>query len=426
MAEGWDTQDGAFAFPVVEGPPGTGKTTVGVVGAAEYVVQEPDAQVAYLAYTNFAAEKAREELFKLGFDSESVIRLSANPREKNWEKGVVGCQTSLDDLTPNEQRRLRKARILISTLHASGRIFEIFARPLVVIDEFSQVSPSLFFSTIAKVSTTSKHNPCGYVLLGDPNQLPVITSQPLLRPNVGTFLLARKRNYEPHQLEIQYRMNELICDGVNALREALNTYPLKTDDAVRRRTLKSLGFEYDGSGLSGNVQQMLEPDYPLVLVDTDGLRGEEQVGFGQSKFFPSEAEWAGRVAQALRSAYTDKQGEKLAPTILSPYTAQIGTIQSLTRDPALQANCITIYKAQGREYPAVIVSFARKNPRGEIGFLAEPELRSQTYVACSRAMAKLILLFSFSTFKGYRDFGTLLERIGDSAFIVKARGSWEG
>jgi hypothetical protein len=71
------------------------------------------------------------------------------------------------------------------------------------------------------------------------------------------------------------------------------------------------------------------------------------------------------------------------------------------------------------------VSFARKNPGRWIGFLGEPQLRAQTYVACSRAMAKLIVLFSFSTFRGHTDYDYLLEK-SDKALIIDAEKSWLG
>jgi hypothetical protein len=59
---------------------------------------------------------------------------------------------------------------------------------------------------------------------------------------------------------------------------------------------------------------------------------------------------------------------------------------------------------------------------GWIGFLKEPELRPLTYVACSRAQAKLIILLSFSTFlgHGYRDFEFLIDRCGSNALIINA------
>jgi superfamily I DNA and/or RNA helicase len=411
-------------LPIVEGPPGTGKTTVAVLGAARYIIQNPTAKVAYLAYTNLAADKAREEFYSLGFGPDEVLRLSANHRETDWARGVVGCDSDLQNLTPEQKRRVHGTRVLISTLHSCARIFQVFKQPLIVIDEFSQVSPQMFFWVLSRVSATSYYNPSGFALMGDPNQLPVITSQPLLRPNIGTFVMSRKGQYEPHRLDTQYRMHERVCQAVNALREALNTYPLETDAGTRLRDLEKLGYQWNPSKVNRAFHEVLEPSNPLVFIDTDSLPGQEQVGLGQSKLYTSEAKLAMRLAELARQAYADFQGRPLLPVALSPYRAQVAALESEAGNSPMQTNCMTVYKAQGREYPVVVVSFARKNPQAQIGFLAEPELRAQTYVACSRAMAKLILLFSFSTFQGYPDFATLLGRCENQAYMADTADLW--
>ncbi len=426
ILEGWQGKErGDFIFPIIEGPPGTGKTRVGVLSAAQYVLEHDKPQIAYLTYTNYAAEKAREDFTRLGFNAENVIRLTSNPKEREWKRGIIGCSSFLTDLTPNELRLLKKASILISTLHGSGRIFKVHKQPLIIVDEFSQVSPALYFSTLSKVRRTTEYNPSGYVLLGDPNQLPVITSQPLLRPNVGVFVFARK-NYHPHQLLIQYRMHQDICEVVNALRGALNAYPLKTDGSVKKRTLSDLGYIWNNDNSPADFQDILDPKNSCVIINTDNLPGWEEIGFGNSPYYSAEAKLAARLATMLYQSYKHIGGHNLLPTILSPYNAQIGNIQSCLQNPQLQRQCTTIYKAQGREYPCVIISFTRKNPRGWIGFLKEPELRAQSYVACSRVMAKLIILFSFSTFlgHGYRDFEFLWDKCKDTALIIDADPRW--
>lgn len=426
IVEGWEGEEGEFIFPIIEGPPGTGKTRVGVLSAGRYFLEKRKPQIAYLAYTNYAADKAREDFFKLGFDSEDVIRLTPNSRERDWENGIVGCNSNVNDLTPEEQRRIGDTPILISTIYSSVRIFKKQPRPLIIIDEFSQVNPSMFFSMISKVRTT-KNNPSGYVLLGDPNQLPVITSQPLLMPNIGTFVLSRK-DYESHQMVKQYRMNKEICRAVNALREALRTYPLKTDESVRNRTLTNLGtdisYTWNNDNCPPDFREILNPKNPCVIINTDNLSGWEEIGFGESKYYPSEARLATRLAHMITQSYKDKNNSSLLPTVLSPYTAQIGAIRNYLQDEELQKMCTTIYKAQGREYPCVIISFVRKNRERDIGFLKDQSLQALTYVGCSRAMAKLIILLSFSTFEGYRDYNILLDRCSNKALIIDADQSW--
>ncbi len=39
ILEGWQGKKGDFIFPIIEGPPGTGKTRVGVLSAAQYVLE---------------------------------------------------------------------------------------------------------------------------------------------------------------------------------------------------------------------------------------------------------------------------------------------------------------------------------------------------------------------------------------------------
>ncbi|HDD44812.1 MAG TPA: hypothetical protein ENG63_08150 [Candidatus Desulfofervidus auxilii] len=429
ILEGWDTPSGEFILPIVEGPPGTGKTTVGVLAAAQYREENRRPQIAYLCHTHYAADRALEAFIELGFSPEDVLRVVDRGRYLVYQNSPYSnyyiAYNDTSELTSQQQRRLRSTPILIATLHGSARIFNFQTRPLILIDEFSQVPPTLFFSTLSKVRQSS-HNPSGYALLGDPNQLPVITTQQFLRPNIGIFIMSR-RDYEPHQLNLQYRMHPDICQAVNALREALHTYPLETHQSARNRTLTSLGYSWNRSACPEEFVDILDPNNPLVIINTDNLRGWEEVSLGGSKYFPSEARLAARLAVAFSFTYFDRNGLPLSPTILSPYLAQIGLIRSLLPQN-LQSNCITIYQAQGREYPCVIISFARKNPSRWIGFLGEGGfgdvgMRAQTYVACSRAMAKLVVLFSFSTFRGHRDYDYLLER-SENALIIEAEPSW--
>lgn len=436
LLEGWEGRH-EFIFPIVNGPPGTGKTRVGVLAASKYALENNKQQIAYLTYTNEAAEKAKEEFFNLGWDSKAVIRLTANRSERDWEKGIIGCSSDLKSLTdPDEQRRIREAPILISTLYGSGRIFKVHSHPLIIVDEFSQVSPSLYFSTLSKI-TTSEYNPSGYALLGDPNQLPVITSQPLLRPNIGRFVFQRK-NYNPHHLILQYRMHEKICGMVNGLREALLARPpLESHQSVRTRTLTdpSLGYIWDPNKCSADFQDILDPKNPCVVINTDNLPNQEERTFGKSVCYQEEAQLIVNIANEMVRSYKDKNGEPLWPIILSPYNAQREIIQRYFQEnQELRRQCLTIFKAQGREYPCVIISFTRKNDGKEIGFLGETfegasvageiGMRAQTYVACSRAQGKLIILLSFKTFRGHRDYDFLLEKAQDNALMVNAKPEW--
>jgi Cdc6-like AAA superfamily ATPase len=391
-------EDDGFVFPVVDGPPGTGKTTIGTTALAKYLEENPKGQVLYMCYTHFAADQAKNTLEKkFDFPPHAALRLTPNPLEKNWDRGVIGCRSDLSDLSSNDLRKMKVAPILFCTLYGSRRAREARrAGCRVIVDEFSQVDPAIFFMAISRIRWI---NPKGYSLLGDPLQLPVVTTQPVLRPNIGQFIRMRKP-YTPHELVVQHRMHKDICSGINSMRrKALFTYEIKSGDIAKDRGMEGLGYKWRKSEVDSKYRDILDPEYPLVIVNTDSLDGMEEESEGGSKKFVDEAKLATRLAEYARRSYVKEDGKPLEQVILSPYNAQVAEIRAMLREP-LKRQCSTVYKSQGREYPLVIVSFVRKNPHGIIGFLDDIQLRAQTYVACSRAQGKLIVLLSRETFVG--------------------------
>lgn len=386
-----------FVFPIVDGPPGTGKTTVGAVAVAEYLqLRGSKAQVLYMCYTHYAASQAKETLEKLGLAPNKVVKFTHETYKKDWDKGIVGCKWDLSDLSSNEIRGLKECPVLLSTLYGSGRALKARGTKCrVVVDEFSQVDPAMFFSTLNKLRD---YNPSGYTLLGDPKQLPVVTTQPLLSSNIKSYLDGRKPT-PSHELKVQHRMHEDICAAVNSLRADLGAYPIESSKEAKDRELLGLKYTWDKSVVGSKLREILDPSHPFVIVNTDDLGKYEQHVFRGSIKNVAEAEFAARLSKMFYDSFKKADGEQLRPVILSPYAAQVNEISSKL-SPHLQKSCLTVYRAQGREYPCVIVSFVRKNPEKTIGFLDDLILKAQTYVACSRAQGKLVVLLSFDTFLG--------------------------
>lgn len=414
ILDDWDSEAGDFVFPIIDGPPGTGKTSVGTLAAAKHALENRTAQVAYLCYTHYAVQKAREDLISLGFPQDKVVELHYDVRIKDWDQGIFGCDNDLKIASAEEKRRIKQCSVLLCTLYSSRRVFSGASRPKVIVDEFSQVSTPMFFSVLRK-AFSQKGNPqgCypeGFALLGDPIQLPVISTQPVLRPNIGIFIMQRKPHVN-HQLIVQHRMHKDICEAVNQLRAVARAHKIETAPEAMQKDLSALGYSWnDKSKASAGLTDILDASKPLVIVNTDKCGNEERL-FGGSVRNINEAKLAVRIATALHESYTDSKGRGLAPCVLSPYSAQIGEIRQQTPDRLQGAiNCITVYRAQGREYPCVIISFVRNNDGGYVGFLgSENEFKEQTYVACSRAQGKLIILMSFRTFldKGHTEFEAL-------------------
>ena len=413
ILDDWDSDSGDFVFPIIDGPPGTGKTSVGTLAAAKYALENRTAQVGYLSFTHYAVQKARDDLVSLGFPQDKVVELHYDVHATNWDQGVFGCDSDLKSASAENRRRLKQCSVLLCTLYSSRRVFSCASKPKVIIDEFSQVSTPMFFSVLRK-AFSQKGNPqgCypeGFALLGDPIQLPVISTQPLLRPNIGIFIMQRKPHVN-HQLVVQHRMHKDICEAVNQLRAVAHAHSIETSPQAMQKDLLALGYSWNKSKAPSDLTDVLDPSKPFVIVNTDKCSNEEKL-FGGSVKNINEAKLAVRIATSLHESYIESNGTGLEPCILSPYSAQIGEIRQQTPDALRNAiNCITVYRAQGREYPCVIISFVRNNDNGYIGFLgSENEFKEQTYVACSRAQAKLIVLMSFRTFlnKGHTEFEAL-------------------
>ena len=414
-----------FVFPIVNGPPGTGKTHVAAVGCAKYVLQGREEgekpEVVYLCKTNFACERAKEVLFSLGFtfcppgttvpDVPLAARIKAGEQRFQWKDGVVGW----DDAGKMDMDMLKVHHVLVATVHSAGKSYPLRGKTKIVVDEFSQVNAMDFFAAVERVCRGGGGLQ-GLALLGDPLQLPLVTTQSELRTNIFSWLQMRfhSRVLPRHELRRQYRMNEEICEGVNRIREEMGSYRLETAREVKRRRLQ---IELPGS-LPKGIRRALDPDHPLVLVDTSGL-GEERRGFGQavgdrSVSNPGEAKLAARLAyEAMRLA-----GPR-AVKVLTPYSAQERTIRGEMKRLAGEEGeeaVSTIWRAQGQEWPCVIVSLVRNN-RGETpekrwGFLGDEFLMAQIYVAASRAQSKLVVLASQETFREHRLVWALWETPG--------------
>jgi len=410
----WKIKNG-FVFPIIDGPPGTGKTTVGSIAAIEYLLRHPRKQVLYMCYTNQACAMAQDTIVdtlnKCTPTSASTTNMAAigakltlrleYGSETEWEKGVVGYKQ--ETTSDEEVRRLQSIPILICTLYSSYTGVNYRSKGCkLILDEFSQIDPSLFFDVVYRVRIAGKE-PDGFSLLGDPLQLPVVTSQPHLETNIGKYIEELK-NITPITLNVQYRMHEKICAGINSMRTALgNRQPLVSDKGVKDRDMTEW-YEWKESK-AGKYKHILDPSDPLVIVDTDSLSGgvpnlEEPVSTS-TKNVP-EAKLAADLFVAARAAYKRTVPRLPEFQILTPYGGQLQEIKAQLRKRLGKEYekdmCTTIYSSQGNEYDFVIVSFVRSNPRGGLGFLEDDRLASQAYVACSRAKAKLIVLFSEGTF----------------------------
>jgi len=332
-------------------------------------------------------------------------------------EGDKAAAASLDrpeSLPPNLRRLLQQTDVLITTWHASQRAFKAASNFLLLVDEVSQVSFAAFLSILRRAY---QQRPAGYALLGDPQQLPVISTQEVLATNAALGVLRRHPDCEPCRLELQYRMNGPICRVVNEVRRrGFGGVPLLAgSDAVAARTLDRVAPKY--SWQDSPFADILNPRFPVVLVDTSRFAKDcdaRERGVGTSWEYEAEARLAVELAKAVKAACAGMAEEIVA--VSSPYSAQVALMTRLGAP-----NAITIYRAQGHEWDCVILSLGRT-----MGRTIMDELFQNVYVGLSRARSKLIVLLNRDLFGPYRILGSVFELAGKEAGIhtVLADPNW--
>jgi len=207
-------------------------------------------------------------------------------------------------------------------------------------------------------------------------------------------------------LRTQYRMHETI---MNFSSRRFYDDRLAAADAVRRHTLANLGVSV---GARPRPQRdILDPDAPLVFVDTTGLDAPELQRRGShSRENPREAEIVTLLARLLLDG-------GLSPSqmaVISPYNDQVDRIDTALDVDGLEVD--TVDGFQGRENEVVLISLVRSNDRREIGFLNEPR---RFNVALTRARRKAVVVGDVRTVSVGSVFNAFIRYVENEARLVR-------
>lgn len=164
-------------FFLIIGPPGTGKTSFGLMTTLREELSDPEVSVLLLSYTNRAVDEICSKLHREGID---FIRIgveqncSAEYREKLLSVRAQECQ-NIDQL----KELIHSARIFVGTTAAFNSNISLFQQKqfsLAIIDEASQIlEPHL----IGLLSVEAGGQPAirKFVMIGDHKQLPAVVQQ---------------------------------------------------------------------------------------------------------------------------------------------------------------------------------------------------------------------------------------------------------
>ncbi|MDZ4838969.1 MAG: AAA domain-containing protein [Bacteroidota bacterium] len=407
---------------IIHGPPGTGKTTT--LTYAIQVMAENVKRILVSSPSNAAADLLTIRLSNLGMSvirmgnisriDEEVIshtldgKMNIHPLMKDikrlrkesdeykrlankYKRHFGASEREQRKLLMHESKRIRadirtmedylvedlinQAKVVVCTLvGAVGKYLQDRTFDVAIIDEAAQ---GLEAATWIPISKSNK-----VILAGDPHQLPpTVKSQVAAKLGLNVTLIEKCLNLPERVslLNVQYRMHNAIMGYSN---QVFYDNQLQADESVAETTL--------------NIPQ----SEPIILIDTAGAGLDEDIDpDSQSIYNTGEMKLVEKVLAEIVSQvnYADV---KISCGIISPYREQVLRLKayinanSELHSPNLTLSINTIDSFQGQERDIIIISMARSNPRGEIGFLKDYRRMN---VAMTRAKSQLIIIGDTAT-----------------------------
>jgi ATP-dependent RNA/DNA helicase IGHMBP2 len=394
---------------LVWGPPGTGKTVLlGEVlaelvrrGDRPWALADSNAAVDHLART---ARGRGLDVVRLGPTSRIGADLADCRLDARIAASLLGPTLATLDRelvrawgTPAAPRLLKErqalwqqardavlqgAQVLATTFGTLARIADqLPPAHTAVVDEATQATEPAVWVVVPHVQRL--------VLAGDPAQLgPVVRvpGSPLERSLLQRLVQA---GAPAPMLEAQHRMAP----------------------ALRALVADVYGPDYvDADEVSDRAPVL---DLPALWIDTAGAGAEARDPVTRSLYEPLEAELVARAVADLREA-----GLGAAEIgVITPYSAQVARLKA--RRELADVEVATVNAFQGREREAIVASFVRANPDGELGFVADER---RLTVALTRARRQLVLIGDSATLGRHPRFARLLEALAARGAV---RSVWE-
>ncbi|ASJ01097.1 IGHMBP2 family helicase [Thermococcus gorgonarius] len=324
-----------------------------------------------------------------------------------WIKLNEQVKKTLDDAIKLEERIAREiikeADVVLTTNSSSGLDVVSYGDfDVAVIDEATQATIP---SVLIPINRAKR-----FILAGDHKQLPPTILSERAKELSKTLFEGLIERYpkKSEMLTIQYRMNEKLMEFPS---REFYSGKVKAAESVRNITLADLGVKSQTQEKPWS--EVLDPENVLVFVDTSERedRFEKQRKGSDSRENPLEAKIVAEIVKRLF-------GIGLKPEfvgVITPYDDQRDLLSTLLPE---DVEVKTVDGYQGREKEAIVISFVRSNPRGELGFLTD--LR-RLNVSLTRAKRKLIAVGDASTLSSHPTYRRFLEFVSKEGVLVRVQ-----
>ncbi len=395
---------------LVIGPPGTGKTSFGLLNILKEELTDPHSNVLLLSYTNRAVDEICSKLLESHTD---FLRIGSELNcDESFHKFLLTNRVQKCRTTKEAKDVITNTRVFCATtaaLNANTNIFKIKHFDLAIIDESSQIlEPHLIGLLSAK---SDDRDAIGrIVLIGDHKQLPAVVQQtseesqvddPELRAigltDCRMSLFERLLNqfktdcgYDPryvYMLTRQGRMHQDIAEFANLAfyGNRLEVVPL------HHQTLPA-----EDCGSTNGIEQMLRTRRIAFIASSKPPTSLS------AKTNQTEAEIIASTVVQIYYNNNDKFDVSQTVGVIVPYRNQIATIRNAIDRYAIDTlhdiTIDTVERYQGSQRDYIIYGFTVQQPY-QLNFLTNNVFREdgmvidrKLNVAITRARLHLVLV----------------------------------
>lgn len=407
---------------LIIGPPGTGKTSFGMVNVLKEQLMEEGTSVLLLSFTNRAVDEMCSKLVGEGID---FVRLGSELGcHEAYRSHLLGKRSEACRDGRDIRQMIEHCRVFCGTTTAFNSqiaLLSIKHFDLAIVDEASQIlEPQIIGLLSAKIARTGEHAIGKFVLIGDEKQLPAVVQQQesesmVQEPNLRAIHLTDCRLSLFERLIKAYR-----SEGVNNE----YSYMLTRQGRMHREIALFPNYAFYQNKLIPVPLPYQEESMPLTSESNDGLEAlltTRRIAFvtypepRQTGLDPWQQETSDKVnliearmiaATVHRIYLMDPEGFDKDRTvgIIVPYRNQISTIRneidSYHIEPLHDIMIDTVERYQGSQCENIIYGFTIRKYY-QLGFLTGNQyvdrasgeiIDRKLNVAMTRAMKHLIMI----------------------------------
>lgn len=422
---------------LIVGPPGTGKTSYGMLNTVKEELSHEQTSVLLLSFTNRAVDEICSKLAESGIDFLRIgPSLSCAPEYRHYLLSEIVHQCS----NTNELRDfLTKARVVVGTcsaINSAVKLLGMRAFSLAIVDEASQITEPQLLGILSARLADGTSSIKKLVMIGDHKQLPAVVQQEheqsivvdedlnnagLVDCRMSLFerLLQRYGNNPDvaYMLTCQGRMHRKISHF-----PSLYFYGGKLKEVPLQHQTKALPA-FDGMEEYSSILRSKRIAF-FNVVERSTANVSDKVNYNEAK----------AMAQMARAIYEREGAEYTSELIgiIVPYRNQIACVRNAIHNAGVpDADMIsidTVERFQGSQRKYILYGFTIKQDY-QLSFLTEHTFEEddalidrKLNVAMTRAREHLFMFGNAPLLKSSAVFNTLIEycKIHNSFFDLKS------